>query len=117
MKSFGSFVRSKRDGLAKKNKDFSLRKVASRIGVEPAFLSKVERGIVSPPSEAKIIALAEALGEDKDFLLALGGKISSDLQDIIKERPTLFAELIRRLKEEPDHAVLKIVREVTDGDW
>lgn len=117
MKSFGSYVRSRRDGLAKKSKDFSLRKVAGRIGVEPAFLSKVEREIASPPSEAKIIALAEVLGEDKDFLLALGGKVSSDLQNIIKERPTLFAELIRRLKEEPDHAVLRIVREVTDGDW
>ena len=117
MKSFGSYVRSRRDGLAKKSKDFSLRKVAGRIGVEPAFLSKVEREIASPPSEAKIIALAEVLGEDKDFLLALGGKVSSDLQNIIKERPILFAELIRRLKEEPDHAVLRIVREVTDGDW
>ena len=25
--------------------------------------------------------------------------------------------LIRKLKEEPDHAVLRIVREVKDGEW
>ena len=28
-----------------------------------------------------------------------------------------FAELIRQLKEAPDHALLKVVREVRDGDW
>ena len=88
-----------------------------KIGVEPAFLSKVEREIVSPPSEGKIIALAEVLGEDQDVLLAMAGKVSSDLLKVIKDRPALFAELIRRLKSEPDHAVLRIVREVKDGQW
>ena len=33
------------------------------------------------------------------------------------DRPVLFAELVRRLKEEPDHAVLRIVRDVKDGEW
>ena len=32
-------------------------------------------------------------------------------------RPRLFAELIRQLKDAPDQAVLRIVREVRDGDW
>jgi hypothetical protein len=32
-------------------------------------------------------------------------------------RPKLFAELIRALKDQPDHAVLWIVREVRDGNW
>ena len=87
------------------------------LGVEPAYLSKVERGVVAPPSEAKIVVLADAIGEDPDVLLAMAGKVSSDLQSIIKKRPKLFADLIRQLKEEPDHAVLKVVREVKDGDW
>ena len=47
----------------------------------------------------------------------MAGKVSTDLLEIIQERPEIFADLIRRLKKEPDHAVLKIVREVTDGDW
>ena len=55
--------------------------------------------------------------EDPDILLAMAGKGSSDLQEIIRKRPKLFADLIRQLKEEPDHAVLKLVREVKDGDW
>ena len=47
----------------------------------------------------------------------MAGKVSSDLQEIIRKRPELFAELIRQLKKAPDHAVLKVVREVRDGDW
>ena len=35
---------------------------------------------------------------------------------IIQKRPVLFADLIRKLKTEPDHAVLRVVRSVTDGD-
>ncbi|HHQ47341.1 MAG TPA: XRE family transcriptional regulator, partial [Acidobacteria bacterium] len=29
----------------------------------------------------------------------------------------LFAELIRTLADAPDHALLRIVREVKEGDW
>ena len=117
MKGFGTYVRAQREQLSEGSKDFSVRKVAMKIGVEPAFLSKVEREVVSPPSEGKINALAEVLGEDQDVLLAMAGKVSSDLLKVIRDRPALFAELIRRLKSEPDHAVLRIVREVRDGDW
>ena len=54
---------------------------------------------------------------DADVLLAMAGKVSSDLLKIIQKRPLIFADLIRKLKKEPNHAVLKIVREVTDGKW
>lgn len=94
-----------------------MRQVAERIGVEPSFLSKVERGEAPPPSEAKIVALARDLGADPDVLLALAGKVSSDLQQAIRRRPELFAALIRQLKDLPDHAVLRLVREVRDGNW
>lgn len=51
------------------------------------------------------------------MLLALAGKVSTELQAIIRRRPALFAWLIRQLKDMPDHAVLRIVREVRDGKW
>ena len=54
---------------------------------------------------------------DQDILLAMAGKVSVDLREIICKRPQLFAELIRQLKEVPDQAVLRIVREVTDDVW
>ena len=87
------------------------------MGIEPAYLSKIERGDVAPPSEATTVQLARELGADPDLLLALAGKVSADLQEIIRKRPVLFAELIRQLKEAPDDAILRVVREVRDGDW
>ncbi len=63
-----------------------------RIGVEPSYLSKVERGETPPPSEEKIRRLATELNDDPDVLLAMAGKVSTDLQDVI-----------RRLGEECGH--------------
>ncbi len=110
-------MRDRRLLLQKKDKKFSLRQVAARIGIQPSYLSKIERGEQTYLSEEKIIALADELNEDIDVLLALHGKISTDIQEIIRKRPQVFAQLIRELKNMPDHAVLKIVREVRDGDW
>ena len=114
---FGAFIRSKREALRADNPQYSLRQVASRIGVQPSYLSKVERGSESPPGEKTISALAQELGLDRDVLLALAGKVSTDLQEAICNRPQLFAQLIRELKDQPDHAVLRLVREVRDGEW
>ena len=117
MQHFGEYIRSARLQLQQEDRRYSLRQVAGRIGVEPAYLSKIERGVFAPPSEAAITRLADVLNEDPDLLLAMAGKLSSDLQDIILERPKLFAQLIRELKRAPDHAILSVVREDSDGDW
>ena len=115
--TFGKYIRQHREKLRSGDKRYSVRQVAQRIGVEPAYLSKIEREDVAPPSEGKIRALAEELNEDPDILLAMAGKVSSDLQAIVRKRPQLFADLIRQLKSAPDHAILRIARDVRDGDW
>ena len=117
MTHFGMTVRTLREGLRRDDRRYSVRQVARRIGIEPAYLSKIERGDVAPPSEATTVRLAQELGEDPDVMLALAGKVSADLQAIIRKRPRLFADLIRQLKEAPDEAVLRVVREVRDGNW
>jgi transcriptional regulator with XRE-family HTH domain len=117
MNEFGSYFRKRREERRQSDRRFSLRQVATRAGIEPSYLSKVERGEEAPPSERTICALAEDLGEDPDLLLALGGKVSRDLQLAILRRPQLFAQLIRELNDLPDHAVLRLVREVRDGAW
>ena len=117
MRSFARFLRNSRENLRKSDRSFSVRQVAHRIGIEPSYLSKIERGEVAPPSEATILKLTQELGEDPDLMLALAGKVSSDLQEVIRKRPQLFAELLRQLRDVPDHAVLRIVREVRDGQW
>ena len=114
---FGALLRERREKLRKDYRRFSLRQVAERIGVEPSYLSKVERGEAAPPSEETILRLASELDLDPDALLALAGKVSSDLKDVIRRRPELFGRLIRELRDLPDHAVLRIAREVRDGEW
>jgi transcriptional regulator with XRE-family HTH domain len=115
--TFGQRVRERRVALSGKEQEYSLRQVAKRVGVTPSFLSKVERGDLPPPSEEKIKRLAEVLEENPDLLLAVAGKVSSDLREAIVKRPQLFAELIRQVKDLPEQAVLRIVREVRDGKW
>jgi len=117
MTHFGSHIRQLREELRKKDRSYSLRQVAQRIGVEPAYLSKIERGEVKPPSEETTLRLANELSEDTDVLLAMAGKVSSELQEIIRKRPKLFADLLRQLRQAPDHAILSLVREVRDGEW
>ncbi len=117
MSKFGAFIRDRREVLRRKDSRFSVRQLAQRVGVEPSYLSKVERGETAPPSEAKIVLLAKELNEDPDVLLAMAGKVSSDLQEVIRKRPELFGQLIRELKDMPEHAVLSLVREVRDGKW
>ena len=114
---FGDYVRNSREVLKSADRDYSLRRVANRVGIQPTYLSKLERSELPPPSEETTKRLAADLNLDEDVLLAMAGKISSELRSIICNRPQLFSRLIRQLKDMPDDAVLSIVREVTDGDW
>lgn len=92
-KKFGEFVRDRR-----KEKEIGLREMAIKISVSPTYLSKVERDEFAPPTEEKVRKIAEILDCDVDELLALAGRVSSDLSDIIKRRPRELAALLRTTK-------------------
>jgi transcriptional regulator with XRE-family HTH domain len=115
--TFGDFLRERR--LAKVTGDpaFSLRKLADRVGIEPSYLSKIERGEQPPPGEETIRRIADELGEDRDTLLALAGKVSGDLLEIIRERPALVADLLRAIRRTSAKRISEISRQVRDGDW
>jgi HTH-type transcriptional regulator, competence development regulator len=115
--TLGELIRMRREELRQHDVAYSVRQVADRLGVQPSYLSKVERDIGSPPSEETLMRLAHDLALDADVVLAYAGKISRDVRDAIRRRPQLFARLIRELKDMPDRAVLRLVREVRDGDW
>lgn len=115
--SFGKLIRESRLKAQSGDRAFSLRKTAERIGIQPSYLSKIERGELPPPGEEVICKLAADLGLDSDVLLAMAGKVSSELQAVIRNRPELFGALLRELKNAPDNAVLRLVREVRDGEW
>ncbi len=115
--SFGETLRARRMAQAENDPTFSLRQVAGRVGIEPSYLSKIERGEQPPPGEQTIRRLAEELGENPDALLALAGKVSSDLLAIIRERPTAVAELLRAMRGLSAKRVSALSRQIRDGDW
>ena len=113
---FGETLRARRMAQVENDPTFSLRKVAERVGIEPSYLSKIERGEQPPPGEQTIRRLAEELGENPDALLALAGKVSSDLLEIIRERPTVIAEHLRAMRGMSAKRVSAISRQIRDGD-
>ncbi len=115
--TFGLVIRERRAEKAASDRAYSLRQVAARINLEPSYLSKIERGEEKPPGELTIRRLAVQLDQDADTLLALAGKVSSDLVEIIRERPVAVAELLRSIRKTPTERVTEIAREVRDGEW
>jgi len=101
--------------------------MARRLGDRPTLLAAIHSGMSAMMdyvvgSERVVLnreaeRLATELGENPDVLLAMAGKVSAELQRIIRRRPEVFADLLRQLAEAPDHAILRVVREVRDGEW
>ncbi len=116
-KSFGTRLRWLREQRLKVNRRYSVRQTAERIGVEPTYLSKIERGEVYPPTEYTVRRLAADLGEDADLLLAMAGLVASDVLEVIAKRPVLFAEMIRGLGDVSDQELSALVHKVRNGVW
>jgi transcriptional regulator with XRE-family HTH domain len=116
--TLGSHLRAAREALESAHKgEYSLRAVAGRLAIEPSYLSKLERGETTAISEEKLFLLAQQLNQDPNVLLALAGKVSKKLRAIICKHPKAFAELLEQLENEPEHAILRVVREVRTGNW
>lgn len=103
---FGEFVRGKRV-----EREIGLREMAKMIGVSPTYLSKVERDEFPPPAEDKVRKIAEIISCDADELLARAGRVSSDLSEIIKQRPRELAALLRTTKGLSADAVTRLARQ------
>ena len=84
---------------------WGLRKFAKAVGVSPTYLSKIERGEFPPPAEDKVVAIADALGQDRDEFLALAGRVASDLTEVIRGHPKELAALLRAIHSLPPEAI------------
>lgn len=99
-KSFGALVRQQRS-----SQGWSVQKFAQEVGVSTNFMSSMERGLRPPPGEQKIIRIAKLLGQDKDEMLAMAGKVASDVTEVIIQRPKQLTALIRRLSHAPGQRI------------
>ncbi len=103
---FGSLVRRERE-----LKEIGLREMAKMIGVSPTYLSKVEREEFPPPAEDKVVAIANILGRNPDELLALAGRVASDLTEIIRQKPREMATFLRSAQSLAPEDIARLTRQ------
>ncbi len=93
MKDFGETLRGLR--LAQ---DLGLRETAGKIGISPAYLSRIERGKEKPPKPNVIKALAKELAADPDVLFRLSSSTDPEVSGFLNDQPEVM-ELVRFIKE------------------
>ena len=97
-KLFGDYIREKRETLRKDNSEYSIRKVAQRIGIHHSYLSKIERGEPASLSENRMIALAGELGENPELLMIMSGRVPESLRRAVFRDPDRVMEMLGRIK-------------------
>ena len=97
-KELGEYLISLRDARKQTDPTFSMRGVASKIGISPTYLNKIERG-EHPASEKTIRKLAEVLGVSADEIFAHAERIDPNLEKTLAghEPPAQMAAFLRRV--------------------
>ncbi|GHV72791.1 hypothetical protein AGMMS49940_00930 [Spirochaetia bacterium] len=93
MNNFGDTVRELR-----RAQDLGLRETAAKIGISPAYLSRIERGKEHPPKAETIKALAKTLAADPDVLFRLSSSTDPELTDFLRVQPRVM-QLLRYINE------------------
>lgn len=106
-KTFGASIRTWRE-----DKEIGLRRFADLVGMSPTYLSKIERDEFPPPGEEKIKAIAKELDRDPDELLALAGRVASDLEEIIQQKPREMATFLRAARGLTPKDIEQLTRQV-----
>ena len=93
MKSFGETIRSLRTA-----QDLGLRETATKVGISPAYLSRIERGKERPPRPEVIKVIAKVLAADPDVLFRLSSSTDPEVVNYLHDRPEVMS-LLRYIKE------------------
>jgi len=107
--SFGQALRDLR-----RAKGVTQRGLAEKVGVDFSYISKIENDRLPPPAADTIVKMCEAIETQPDTLLALTGKIPSEVKEALGSSPAAmqfirnahslhlteqeWAELTRQLK-------------------
>jgi len=108
-RSFGETLRGLRQA-----RGIGLRELARRLGISATYLSQIESDACPTPIEERVMAMAQALEQDPDELLALAGRVASDVDAIIRARPRAMATFLRTargLSEEDLRRLTEQIRE------
>jgi HTH-type transcriptional regulator, competence development regulator len=98
--NFGIIIRQ-----ARKEKAYSQRELAKRLGLDFTYLSKLENNRADyPPKEDVIRALARNLDLDEEELIFLAGRIPQQEEELLKQHYKTMPSLFRRMRENPEFA-------------
>jgi len=89
METFGQLLKELR-----RKAGVSQRDLASEVGVDFSYISKVENDRLPPPSADTIVKICEVLKTPSDALLAMTGKIPTDVKNMLSSNP-LAQQFIR----------------------
>jgi transcriptional regulator with XRE-family HTH domain len=87
--AFGARLR-----LLRQQRQATMKGLARQLGVDPSFLSRIERGVVAAPAQL-VRDLAKALGTVAEPLLVLAGHLPEDVEAILLEHPEQSLALLR----------------------
>ncbi|HCF7328973.1 TPA: helix-turn-helix domain-containing protein [Pseudomonas aeruginosa] len=93
MKNFGETIRDLRAA-----QDLGLRETAAKVGISPAYLSRIERSKERPPRPEVIKALAKVLAADPDVLFRLSSSTDPEVVDYLHDQPEVM-NLLRYIKK------------------
>jgi transcriptional regulator with XRE-family HTH domain len=93
MSSFGEIIRDLRQA-----QNLGLREAAIKVGISPAYLSRIERGKESPPRPDIIKEMAKVLAADPDVLFRLSSSTDPEVVNFINELPEIM-NLLRFIKD------------------
>ena len=94
----------------RKEKGLTLEQVADIVGVGKSTVRKWETGMIANMKRDKIASLAKALGTTPEYLMGWEEKKSSPDEQMLNEGERFLIELFRRVPEENQQMVLKMIR-------
>lgn len=102
----GRFIKKHREKKRETDPSFSVRGLATKIGMSATYLSKIERGEI-PASDGAIQELADVLGIDINEIFAQAGKIEPELEKklVTHKAAEEMSVFLRRASELPESAL------------
>ena len=100
-RTFGQVLRDIR-----RSRGVSQRELAERVSVDFSYISKIENDRIPPPAADTIVKICKELDVSPDGMLALTGKMPTDVKNLIGSNPTVM-QFIRNAQS----------MELTEDEW
>jgi transcriptional regulator with XRE-family HTH domain len=89
------------------DKKINQRDLASRVGIDFTYLSKLENGRMPPPAAGTIARISKALNAGDDELMILANKVPTDLAPVIS-RSAVMPAFLRSIKDFDDDDIARL---------